>query len=174
MGLEKDTLHKKLQNEIDGLKEELLFYKECQEKDKRDKNALNEQLSEHNKCHDQKLKDIQMILDSKTVRIMQLQEDNEGKSAKLKEYESQIISLKNQISSTESMQSIICREKDEEIVNGTKLQCIIDDLSKELDAIKSEKKRLFSELNEQKSVNVQLSIELDSMQQYVDKSALFV
>merc|ERR1711933_485552 len=171
MGLEKDTLHKKLQNEIDGLKEELLFYKECQEKDKRDKNALNEQLSEHNKCHDQKLKDIQMILDSKSVRIMQLQEDNEGKSAKLKEYESQIISLKNQISSTQSM---ICREKDEEIVNGTKLQCIIDDLSKELDAIKSEKKRLFSELNEQKSVNVQLSIELDSMQQYVDKSALFV
>merc|ERR1712176_406987 len=59
--LEKDTAHKKLQNEIDGLNEELSFYKECQHKDKQEKDMLNEQLSDHNKSHEQKIKDIQML-----------------------------------------------------------------------------------------------------------------
>merc|ERR1712228_777852 len=178
--LEKDTLHKKLQNEIDGLNEELLFYKECQQKDKKDKSMLNEQLSDHNKCHNQKMNDIKMILEAKTVRIMQLQEDNETKSSKIKQCESQIIELQNQISSTKSMmmreedmKQTLQNEKEEEIVNGNKLLSIFDDLSRELSVIKSEKSKLFVELDEQKHVNVQLSLELDSMQQYVDKSIEF-
>merc|ERR1712130_656596 len=92
----------KLQNEIDGLNEELSFYKECQQKDKQEKNMLNEQLSDHNKSHEQKIKDIQMLLDAKAVRIMQLQEDNETKTQKISLCESKILSLKNQISSTQS------------------------------------------------------------------------
>merc|ERR1712228_303722 len=70
--LEKDTSLKKLQNEIDGLNEELLFFKDIQQKDKKDKNLLNEQLSEHSKCHNQKMNDIKMILDARSLRIMQL------------------------------------------------------------------------------------------------------
>merc|ERR1719411_1901808 len=59
------------------------------------------------------------------------------------------------------------------MANGSKLQAIIDDLSKELNSIKSEKKKLCSELKEQKNVNVHLSLELDSMKQIVGKVNLY-
>merc|ERR1712176_497202 len=159
--LEKDTTQKKLQNEIDGLNEELSFYKECQQKDKQEKNLLNEQLSDHSKSHEQKIKDIQMLMDSKTVRIMQLQEDNESKTRKIALCETQIMSLQYQI--------------EEEKANGSKLQSIIDELSSELCTIKSEKSKLCSELKGQKDVNVQLSLELDkySMKQIIDKANLY-
>merc|ERR1712024_309012 len=105
---------------------------------------LNEQLSEHDKSHNQKMNDIKMILEAKTIRIMQLQEDNEAKSNKITQCESQIIELQNQIASTKSMmeresgiKETLQNEKEEEIVNGNKLQAIIDDLSNEIASIKS-------------------------------------
>ena len=170
--LEKETFIKKLQNEINGLNEQIMFYKECELKEKSQREILSQQITKHNKTHENKMNDIKMILDAKAVRIMRLQEDVEIKANKIKELETENIELRNEISTTKTIMNQEHSSLQTQNNENNKLQIIINDLSNELQNIKTERGKLYSELETQKNVNVQLSIELDSMQKFVDKSGI--
>ena len=168
--LEKDTLVRKLENKITGLKEQVLYHKEREQKEKQERGVLMEEISKHDVIHENKINDIKMILDAKAVRIIRLQEELQEKSDSVKRLETQIIELKNEVATARTLMK---EEKnmllESQHLESDKLKSIIADITDELNAIKSEKGQLHSALETQKNVNVQLSLELDSMKEYLNK-----
>jgi len=162
--LEKTSECKKLQSEAAALREESRFFSEREQREKREREALSAEVSQHDQQHARKLEDIQMILDAKAVRIMRLQEEVQNKEAKVCALETEVIELRNEVAAVR----VLMRDEKSELLQSQsmqtgKLQSIIDDITSELESIKAEKGQLRTELETQKHVNVQLSMELGSI-----------
>lgn len=164
--LEKETLIKKLQNEASGLREQMLFHKEREQKEKEERALLVEQLSSHDAIHENKVNDIKMILDAKSVRIIRLQEELQDKEDAVKRMETEVVGLRSEVATARSL--IDRKEQRNRVLEGQnteieKLKDIIADINGQLDAVAKENGTLRSELKTQKNANVQLSAELDSI-----------